>query len=63
MFAAISNLGKDKGPGLDGFTMAFWLFFLDVVKVEIIGFFREFHERFRFVKSLNVIFLVLILKK
>ena len=26
VFAALSNLGKDKAPRLDGFTMAFWLF-------------------------------------
>ena len=63
MFVAISDLGKDKAPESDGFTMAFWLFCWDVVKVEIMGFFREFHERGRFVKSLNATFLVLVLKK
>ena len=26
VFAALSDLGKDKAPGLDGFTMTFWLF-------------------------------------
>ncbi|RVW24396.1 putative ribonuclease H protein [Vitis vinifera] len=26
VFAALSDLGKDKAPGPDGFTMAFWLF-------------------------------------
>ena len=63
VFVALSDLGKNKAPGLDGFTMAFWMFCWDVVKIEIIGFFREFHERGRFVKSLNATFLVLVLKK
>ena len=63
MFTALSDLGKDKAPGLDGFTMAFWLFCWDVVKIEIMGFFREFHERGKFVKSLNATFLVLVPKK
>ncbi|RVW70195.1 Transposon TX1 uncharacterized 149 kDa protein [Vitis vinifera] len=58
-----SDLGKDKAPGPNGFTMAFWLFCWDVVKIEIMGFFREFHERGRFVKSLNATFLVLVPKK
>ena len=63
IFVALSDLGKDKAPRPNGFAMAFWLFCLDVVKVEIMGFFREFHERGRFVKSLNVTFLILVPKK
>ena len=63
VLAALTDLGKDKAPGSDGFTMAFWLYGWDVVKFEIMGFFREFHERGRFVKSLNATFLVLVPKK
>ena len=63
VFSALSDLGKDKALDSDGFTMAFWLFCWDVVKIEIMGFFREFHERGKFVKSLNATFLVLVLKK
>ena len=44
VFATLSNLGKDKALGSDGYTMAFWLFCWDVVKVEVLGFFRDFHE-------------------
>ncbi|RVX19375.1 putative ribonuclease H protein [Vitis vinifera] len=55
--------GKDKALGPDGFTMAFWLFSWDLVKAEIMGFFKEFHERGRFVKSLNATFLVLVPKR
>ena len=58
VFAALSDLGNDKVPGPDGFTMTLWLFCWDVVKVEIMGFFREFHERSIFVKSLNATFWV-----
>ena len=61
VFVALSDLGKDKAPDPDGFTMTFWLFCWDVVKV--MGFFRDFHERGRFVKSLNATFLVLVPKK
>ena len=39
VFATLSNLGKNKALDLDGFTMNFWLFCWDVVKVEIMGFF------------------------
>ncbi|RVX20087.1 Transposon TX1 uncharacterized 149 kDa protein [Vitis vinifera] len=63
VFAALSDLGKDKAPGPDGFTMAFWLFSWELVKVEIMGFFKEFHERGRFVKSLNATFLVIVPKR
>ena len=63
VFVALTDLGKDKASRPDGFTMAFWLFGWDVVKVEIMGFFREFHERSKFVKYLNATFLVLVPKK
>ena len=63
VYAALTNLSKDKALGPDGFTMVFWLFCWDVVKIETMGFFREFHERGRFVKSLNATFLVLVPKK
>ena len=36
---------------------------MDFVKNEVLGFFKEFHEQFRFVKNLNATFLVLIPKK
>ena len=65
VFVALSDLGKDKTLGPDGFTMTFWLFCWDVVKVEVLGFFSDFHERGggRFVKSMNATFLVLAPKK
>lgn len=63
VFIALSDVGKDKAPSPDGYTMTFWLFSLEIVKEEVMGFFRDFHERGRFVKSLNAVFLVLNPKK
>ena len=63
VFATLSDLSKDKAFGPDDFTMTFWLFCWDVVKIEIMRFFKEFHERDKFVKSLNATFLVLVPKK
>ena len=54
---------RDKAPGPDGFPIAYWYFCWDFVKDEVLGFFKEFHDQSRFVKSLNATFLVLIPKK
>ncbi|RVW15499.1 putative inactive ATP-dependent zinc metalloprotease FTSHI 1, chloroplastic [Vitis vinifera] len=37
VLAALTDLGKDKAPGLDGFTMAFWLFEWDVIEKQSRG--------------------------
>ena len=63
IWTTISGLKSDKAPGPDGFPLAFWSFSWDFVKDEVIGFFKEFHDNSRFVKSLNTTFLVLIPKK
>ena len=42
VFATLSNLGKDKALGPNGFTMVFLLFCWNVVKVEIMGFLENF---------------------
>ena len=60
---ALSDLNGDKAPGPDGFPIRFWQFCWDVAKEEIMGFLLDFHERGRFVRSLNSNFLVLIPKK
>ncbi|RVW45049.1 rRNA-processing protein UTP23-like [Vitis vinifera] len=60
MFSALSVLNGDKAPGPDGFSFAFWQFCWDFVKVEVMGFFKGFFERGKFVRSLNNTFLVLI---
>ena len=63
VWAAISELNGDKAPGPDGFPLAFWSFSWDFVKVEVMGFFKEFHEQGKFVRSINATFLVLIPKR
>ena len=62
VFAAVSDLNRDKAPGPNGFPLAFWQFSWDFFKEEVLGFFNEFYEQSRFVKSLNS-FLVLIPKQ
>ena len=63
IWTAISGLNGDKAPGPDGFPLAFWSFNWDFVKAEVLGFFKEFHEQGKFVRSLNAAFLVLVPKK
>ena len=63
VYLAISELNGDKAPGPDGFPIAFWQFCWEFVKDEIIGFFKDFYERGKFVRSLNSTFLVLVPKK
>ena len=63
VFAALSDLNGDKAPGLDGFTMVLWQFSWSFLKEEVMGFFKDFHDQGKFVKSINASFLVLIPKK
>ena len=63
ILAAISRLSGDKAPGLNGFPLAFWSLSWDFVKDEVLGFFKEFYEHNKFVKSLNATFLAMIIKK
>ena len=61
--SALLDMNVDKAPGPDGFTVAFWQFYWDFVKEEIVDLFKEFFEQKSFAKSLNTTFLVLIPKK
>ena len=61
--SALSELNGDKAPSPNGFSLAFWQFYWDFVKDEIMGFFKDFFEKGKFVRSLNTTFLVLIPKK
>ena len=56
-------MNGDKAPGPDGFTTAFWQHCCDIVKEEVLLMFKDFHEKARFVRSLNSTFIVLVLKK
>ena len=43
--ATLLNLKGDKAPGPYGFIVAFWQFSWDLVKMDIMDFFKDFHER------------------
>ena len=60
--AALTELNGDKAPDPDGFTTAFWQHCWDIVK-EVLLMFKDFHEKARFVPSLNSTFIVLVPKK
>ena len=62
MTGNVRGLNGEKALGLDGFPLAFWSFDWDFVKPEVLGFFKEFHEQGKFVRSLNATFLVLVPK-
>ncbi|RVW75000.1 LINE-1 reverse transcriptase-like [Vitis vinifera] len=61
--SALMDMNRDKAPGPDGFTGAFWQFCWEFVKEEVLEMFKDFHEQKAFLKSLNTTFLVLIPKK
>ncbi|RVW34945.1 Transposon TX1 uncharacterized 149 kDa protein [Vitis vinifera] len=63
VYLALSELNGDKAPGPDGFPIAFSQFCWDFVKDEIMGFFKDFFERGKFIRSVNSTFLVLVPKK
>ena len=58
MKAALTKMNGNKAPRLDGFTSAFWKHCKEVLLM-----FKEFHEKARFVRSLNSTFIILVLKK
>ena len=60
VLAAILGLNGEKASGPDGFPIVFWSFSWEFVKVEVMEFFKEFYK---FVRSLNTAFLVMIPKK
>ena len=60
---ALLDLGGDKEPGPDGFTLAFWNFFWPIVGGEVMQVFEELHSQNAIFRSLNATFLVLIPKK
>jgi hypothetical protein len=59
----VKGLNRDKAPGPDGFTLAFFQDCWDVIKTNLMGVFQDFHTHIKFVKSINATFLALIPKK
>lgn len=63
VFQEILGMAKDKAPGPDRFSMAFYHVCWDVVGEDIMKVFYEFHSFGKSEKSLNATFIALIPKK
>jgi hypothetical protein len=59
----VKGLNRNKAPGPDGFTLAFFQDCWEVIKTDLMGVFQDFHTHGKFVKSINATFLALIPKK
>ena len=55
-------MNDNKASGPDGFSVAFFQVCWDVLRVDIMKVFRDFHARGMFEKSLNASFILLIPK-
>lgn len=63
VFEVNKVMNRDKAPGPDGFSLAFFQDCWDVIKSDLMGVFQDFHTHSKFVKSINATFLALIPKK
>ena len=59
----VKGMNRAKAPGPDGFSMAFFQDCWDVIKIDIMGVFIDFHAPRKFEKNLNATFIALIPKK
>jgi hypothetical protein len=59
----VKAMNRDKAPGLDGFSIAFFQDYWNVINTDIMGVFHDFHAHSKFVKSLIATFTALIPKK
>jgi hypothetical protein len=62
VWEVIKGMDRDKAPGPDGFSMAFFQECWEVIKGDLMAVFSEFHDRGEFVKSINSTFIALIPK-
>lgn len=58
----VKSMNREKAPGPDGFPLAFFQDCWDVIKLDIMGVFTDFHAYNKFVKSLDASFIALIPK-
>lgn len=63
ILSMVRDMEGDKASGPDGFFMAFFHHCWRVVERDVLAVFEEFYQHFKFEKSLNATFLVLIPKK
>jgi hypothetical protein len=59
----VKALNGDKAPSPDGFSLAFFQTYWEVLKEDFMNVFHEFHARGEFEKTLDATFIALILKK
>ena len=62
VWEVVKGMDRDKTPGPDGFSMAFFQDYWTVIKEEIMAVFSDFYARGKFEKSLNATFISLIPK-
>ena len=55
----VFTFGRDKAPGPDGFFQIFW----EVIKVDVMTFMKEFHDRGKLSKHFCASFIILIAKE
>lgn len=63
VLSMLKGMDRDKAPGRDGFTMAFFHACWDIVREEIMDVFLRFHSFMKFDKSLNASLIALIPKR
>jgi hypothetical protein len=59
VWEVIKGMDRDKAPGPDGFSMAFFQECWNVIKGDFMAVFSKFHDRGEFVKSINSTFILL----
>lgn len=59
----MQNIVKEKAPGPNNFSIRFFQVCWEVLKEDLTNVFRELHSNGKFEKSLNAIFIALIIKK
>lgn len=57
---AVFSANGDKAPGLDGFSMAFFQQFLDLLKEDVMAFMCEFYSQGKLPKTIGASFISLI---
>ena len=63
IISVVKDMEGDKAPVPDGFSMAFFHHCWRVVESDVLAVFEEFYQHYKFEKSLNATFIVLIPKK
>lgn len=63
VFEVVKDMNGDRTPSPGGFPMAFFQYYLDVLRKEVMEVFLEFHPRDKFEKSVNATLITFIPKK